>query len=137
MTCAVGACLLDVCDWPEPPLSRPDSPLPVRDKIKAPPAKATNMAANKIHRNRDHAGRCVAFAFDKPAGCALAGSMIDDSTIVLKLLAFAENAVGLLVRGHLATLCGPGQIASKRNATRYDNHAGGKPSIAADCFAFQ
>jgi len=95
------------------------------------------MAANKIHRNRDHAGRCVAFAFDKPAGCALAGSMIDDSTIVLKLLAFAENAVGLLVRGHLATLCGPGQIASKRNAARYDNHAGGKPSIAADCFAYQ
>ncbi|MGZ3302949.1 MAG: hypothetical protein ACXVBG_18840 [Isosphaeraceae bacterium] len=84
MTFAVGACLLAVCDWLEPPLSRPDSPLPVRDKIKAPPAKATSMAANKIHRNRDHADRCVAFALDKPAGCALAGSMIDDSTIVLK-----------------------------------------------------
>ena len=42
------------------------------------------MAANKIHRNPDHADRCVAFALDKPTGCALAGSMIDDSAIVLK-----------------------------------------------------
>ena len=42
------------------------------------------MAADKIHRNRDHADRCVAFALDKPAGCALAGSMTDDSAIVLK-----------------------------------------------------
>src|SRR5271157_2743209 len=137
MTCAVGACLLGVCDSTEPALSRPDSPLPERAQKKAPPAPAATRTATKIHRSRDHADRCIVFALGTPAGCALAGSMIDDSTIVLKLLAFEENAVGSLVRGHLATLCGPGQIASKRNATRYDNHAGGKPSIAANCFAFQ
>jgi len=40
--------------------------------------------------------------------------MIDDSTIVLKLLAFAENAVGLLVRGHLARFARALHIAIKK-----------------------